>query len=564
MSSDLLGDLLVIFAVGVAAVTILRQLKLPPIAGFILAGTLVGPHALGWVKERQQVETLAEIGVALLLFGIGLELQLARLRRMWQPVLIGGALQVGLTTFIAAGIAAQMGLGLRSSIFLGFILAASSTAIVLRGLTSRGELEAPHGRLTLGVLIFQDLSVVPMILALPLLAGTDLAPGSTLLLAALKAGAVLAGVLVAAWFIVPRLLHLIAQTRQRDLFVLTVFLVCIGTAWVAAYAGISLALGAFLAGLVVAGSDYRHQALAELIPFREVLTSLFFVSVGMLLDPSVLWRAPAAVFGLLAAIMFGKFNIMILATRLMRMPPRVCVLASAALAQVGEFAFVLLHAAKGSDLVPPGLAQPLLPAIILSMLITPVALALGPALAASAARWPLMQRLGIRGTQDMVAAAAPLSGHVIIAGLGVAGEELARSLRACGIAHVIVDLNPDNVRRAAAAGEPAYFGDITSPEVLQHLGATRAREIVLVINDPNAAERAAAAIRGVAPQVHVLVRARYLGDVDALMRAGASEVVPAELEAAVEVTARVLARHSVDAGAIDEQLARVRLRRREA
>ena len=280
-----LKDLVIVLGAAVVVVALLRRVGVPSIAGFILTGILAGPTALGLVDDTHQVELLAEVGVVLLLFGIGLELAVDRLRRLWKAVLLGGGIQVSVTLGCTAVLARAFGLAPGTAVFLGCVIAVSSTAVVLRALSARGELDAPHGRLAVGILVFQDLCVVPMILAVPLLAGDDSSPRE-ILLAIGTAVAVLVGVLVAASFLVPRLLAFVARTRERELFILTVFLVCFGTTWALSLAGISLALGAFLAGLIVAGSEFRHQAMADLIPARDILASLFFVSVGMLLDVS--------------------------------------------------------------------------------------------------------------------------------------------------------------------------------------------------------------------------------------------------------------------------------------
>ncbi len=554
----ILLDLVVIFVVAIAVVAALRRVGVPTIAGFIVAGALVGPHGFGLVGRAEPVDLLAEVGVALLLFGIGLEMQLGRLRRLWRPVLIGGALQVGLTAGGVAGVALAFGLEPSSALFLGMLLAVSSTAIVLRGLEQRGEIESPHGRLTLGVLIFQDLCVVPMMLSIPLLAG-DGKPLAGLLEALGKSVGVLAVVLVAGWFVVPRVLHLAARTRQRDLFLLTVFVVCVGTAALVSTAGVSLALGAFLAGMVVAGSEYRHQAMAELIPFREVFASLFFVTVGMLFDGRVLIGDVAGVLGLLGVILFGKFLVVFLTANLMRLPLRVCVLAAASLAQVGEFSFVLARAASGTDLLGGVLEDRFFAATILSMLVTPLAIAVGPRLVTGASRIRTVTRLlGVRTAVEAEIEEGGKRDHVVIAGYGVTGQELAHALREEDVPYVVLDLNPDNVRRARENGEPSYFGDVTSPEVLHHVGAHRAREIVIAVNDPAAAERAVRSARKAAPDVPILVRARFIADVAGMVAAGATEVVPAEIEAAVEIAARVLRRHGIDRERLKERLDGIR------
>jgi K+:H+ antiporter len=560
-----LQDLVVIFAVAVVVVLLLQKVGVPPIAGLIVAGALVGPHGFGLIHDLHQVEVLAEVGVVLLLFGIGLELSLERLRRLWQPILIGGTLQMGLTILVCMGLAIMFGFTASGAVFLGFLVAVSSTAIVLRALVDRGELEAPHGRLTLGILVFQDLCVVPMMLVVPILAGTA-ASGSHVLLTLLKAVGVLGGVLVAARLVVPFVLHLVARSRQRNLFMLSTFLVCLGTAWIVSSAGISLALGAFMAGLVVAGSEYRHQALADLIPFREVFTSVFFVSVGMLLDGRALLDHPLPIAGLVVAIVAGKFILVLLAGMAMRLPVRVSILSAAALAQVGEFYFVLLHAGQAAGIVDGhwgaiAAADNLSAAAIFSMLIAPLALAAGPHIAAGAGRIRVLtQYLGVREAGETAEQFAGLQDHVIVAGMGVAGAELARSLRESGIAYILVDLNPESVRRAVRNGEPACFGDVTSPEVLEAVGAPHARELVLAINDPGAALRAVGAARRIAPDLHIVIRSRYVGDVKRLLTAGANKVVPAELEAAAAIASYVLDRHEVPPDVRFMQLARIRSR----
>lgn len=523
---DFLKDLVVILAAAVVVVVLLRRLGVPAIAGFILTGVLIGPTTLKLVDDTHQVEVLAEVGVVLLLFGIGLELSLERLRRLWKAVVLGGGIQVTVTVALTALVARSFGLSPAASVFVGFVVAVSSTAVVLRGLSRRGELNAPHGRLAVGILVFQDLCVVPMILAVPFLAGKGGSSDAALRTAA-TAVLVLGGVLGAGVTLVPRLLAFVAKTRERDLFVLTVFLICLGTAWLLSLAGISLALGAFLAGLVVSGSEFRHQALSDLIPTREVFASLFFVSVGMLLDvPDVLahWLP---ITWLLLAIVAGKFAIVLGTALALRLPLNVAILSAATLSQVGEFSFVLLNAASGTELLTATFSHMLLVAIILSMLLTPLAIRFGPHLASGAGKvsW-LNRRLG--APPPGVDAQEPHSDHVIVAGYAITGQAVCQALRDAGVQYIAVDINPDNVREARAAGDRVVLGDVTQHELLEELGCSSARLVVLSINDPRAAERAARTIRHAAPGVPILARAQYVTDKDALLAAGATTVVTAE------------------------------------
>ncbi len=559
----ILQDLVIIFTAAILVVGSLQRLRVPTIAGFILVGALLGPRSLGLISDIHDVEVLAEVGVVLLLFGIGLELSLDRLRRLWKPILIGGALQVGVTLVLTAAFALFLGLTVGQSIFLGFLTAVSSTAIVLRGLQAKGELESGHGRFVLGILVFQDLCVVPMMLSLPLLAGKGATVSGALTAMVASIGMVVA-VLAAARVLVPRVLHAVARTRQRDLFILTVAAICFGTAWAVSSAGVSLALGAFLAGLVVAGSEYRHQALAELVPMREVLTSLFFVSVGMLLDPAALVSRPLVIGGLLAAILIGKFVIVLLVAMWMGLSVRVATMAAMSLCQIGEFAFVLVTAAGGTALVDTGLEQNLMAAMILSMLLAPITLALAPHAAAGVETNQVLNGLlRVRPVADAGHMVDELQGHVILAGLGITGKELVHLLQKLEVPHVVVDLNAESVRRASRDGQKAVFGDVTSPEVLEFLGVHRARWLVLTVNDEAATARAVEAARNLSPELKILVRARFAAEAASLVKAGATEVVTSELTAAVEILTRVLLAHGVESPEHEPYLRRIREARPE-
>ena len=536
---DFLKDLVIVLGAAVLVVALLRRLGVPSIAGFILTGVVIGPTSLRLVDDTRLVEVLAEVGVVFLLFGIGLELSLERLRRLWKAVLLGGGIQMSVTITFTAVVAYWFGLGIGSAIFLGFVVAVSSTAVVLRGLSSRGELEAPHGRLAVGILVFQDLSVVPMMLAVPFLTGQE-GSAREVIETIGTAVSVLGGVLVAGSFLIPRILSLVARTRQRELFILTVFLVCVGTAWSLSLAGISLALGAFLAGLVVAGSEFRHQALSDLIPAREVFASLFFVSVGMLLDVSRVVDDLLPSAELLAAILVGKFAIILGTALALKLPLRVAILSAATLCQVGEFSFVLLSAASGTELLSASLSHNLLVAIIVSMVLTPMAIAFGPHLATNAARIPWLNTL-LDADPPGVDETEPHTDHVILAGYGLAGRDLCRAFRGAGIPYVAVDVNADNVHAARANGARAVLGDVTQREVLEELGCREARVVVLAINDARATELAIRTIREVASETMIIARTYYEIDEPSLREAGATQTISAEATASSALVRATLA-----------------------
>ena len=548
-----LQDLIIIIGIAIVVSVIFHRFKLPAIAGLILSGILVGPKGFGLISDTNQVTLLAEIGVALLLFGIGLELALKKLKRLWKLALIGGILQVGITTIITIIICIQFELPFNSALFVGFLVALSSTAIVLQSLQQRGEVDAPHGKLILGILVFQDFSVVPMMLLIPLLFGSDVRADEFFLTFGKSIGIVLI-VLLSAILIVPRLLKFVAQTKQRQLFILTVFVVCLGTAWMVTTSGASLAIGAFLAGLVVAGSEYRHQALADILSFREIFASLFFVSVGMLLSPTDFFDNFLPISVILIGILVGKSVIVFCTALLLRLPLRASIIAALALAQVGEFSFVLLYAVKGNSILSNTLESNILSAAILSMFITPFIISFGPTLAAGLGKFSRLKKLlDVDFVSEASSTVHKFSEHVIIAGYGFAGRELAMALHQHNIPFIIVDVNIDNVRKASQELGNAVFGDITSEDVLDQLSIVRAQELVVLINDPAAAEHTIRVARKLAPKLFITVRTAYLLDIDQLINAGANEVVTSEQEAAVHVASQVLKRHRVETIKITEQ-----------
>jgi CPA2 family monovalent cation:H+ antiporter-2 len=535
----LLGDLVVLFAAALVVVVVLHRLRLPTIAGFLVAGAVIGPSGLGWIANVHDIEQLAEIGVVLLLFTIGLEFSVKELRRLGRVLVVGGGLQVTLTTAAVAGIAHALGVEPGRGVFYGFLVALSSTAIVLKGLAERGETDAPHGRLIVGVLLFQDLCVVPMMLLVPMLGGQG-GGIAGIVRALLTAAAVVVATLALARLIVPRALHLVAATRARDVFVLAIVVVCAGVAWLTSLVGLSLALGAFLAGIALADSEYGHQAFADVLPLREIFTSLFFVSMGMLLDVRALAEAPGTVLAIVVALLVGKALIATLAGLVLRFPLRMAVLAGLSLAQVGEFSFVLARLGEPHGLLAPAGMRLFIAASVVTMLVTPFALRFGPRVAAGVARLGVVDRLLGPGREALTSVPEGLSGHVVVLGYGVGGRMLAEVLRGAGIPFVVVEINAESVREARRQGEPVHYGDVTSPDILAHARVSEARQVAVLLNDPGATLRAVRAVRRLAPDVAIVARVRYVTDVPALLQAGATEAVAQEFEASLEVIERVM------------------------
>ena len=543
----ILSDLAVIFSVSVVVVLILHRLRLPALPGFIVAGVLVGPHGLGLVGEPHAVETLAEVGVILLLFTVGIEFSLEQLRRMHGRALATAGLQVGVTIACTA-LATRVIVGTWPvAVFLGCLAALSSTALVLKGLTDRGAIDAPYGRLATTILILQDLSVVPMVLAVPFLAGQGAGGPVGIALTVVKAVAIVVGALFAARTLVPRVLAAILGTRSRELFLIAVILLGILTAFATAAAGASLALGAFLAGLVVSESDYGHQAMADLIPFRDVFLSLFFVSVGMLVRLDYILEHPVLTLGGTVLVLAGKSVITAVVAGGVGTAARVALTTALSLSQIGEFSLVLAAQGRAMGLLDEATYQPVLTIAALTMLVTPFLLELGPGLAERMEsgirrlRW-----LPLPGEGVPSASAEPIADHVIIAGYGLNGRNLATALRAIAVPHLIVELNARAVREARARGEPAFYGDATREEILRGLAIDRARLFVVAISDAAATRRIVRLARRLNPRLYIIARTRYVAELAELARLGADVVIPEEFETSLEIFARVL--HHYGAG----------------
>jgi CPA2 family monovalent cation:H+ antiporter-2 len=540
---DILIDIGVIFALSVAAVLVCHRLRIPSIVGFLLAGVLAGPHGFGLVRAPEQVEILSEVGVVMLLFVIGMEFSLRGLVEIRRSFLVGGTVQLLGTAAIVAGASYVMGRTAEQSVFLGFVVALSSTAIVLKLLQDRAEVDSPHGRLVLGTLIYQDLAVVPLILAVPFLAGaagaTD--PGSWWLLA-FKIAVVAAISYVSYRWVVPWLLYQIARTRSREAFLLVVLAICVGIALLTSFAGLSLALGAFLAGLIISESEYSHQAVGVILPFRDVFISLFFVSLGMLLDVSFVVENLGQVALLTAGVLFIKPLVAGGAALYLGLPLRNAVLAGVALGQIGEFSLVTAEVGVEGGLLAEPVFQLVLAVAVASMLLTPLMVAAGPKLVDLTLRAPLPPRLRNGVGPGRFTSAHPYEGHVVIVGFGVTGRNVARTARDADVPYAIVEISADTVRAERAAGEHIHYGDATQEAILHHVNAERAKAIVVVINDPAAARRVVELARRVAPNAYVIVRSRYLKEAEALYELGADEVIADELEVSIEVFSRVLAR----------------------
>ena len=555
---ELLKSVVVVVLLSVAVLFSFHRLHAPTIVGFILTGILAGPQGLGLIGASEQVSLLSEIGVVLLLFTVGIEVSLRDIIRLKKYVLVGGFLQVLLTALAVTLIVLASGLPPGTAALLGLLVSLSSTAIVLRILQKREEFHSLQGKTILGILIFQDLAVVPMMLLVPLLPGSTQELAGSPLSAASKALAVIVLILISAKWIVPRVLFSIAGTKDKELFLLSIVAICFTVAWATSLAGLSLGLGAFLAGLIISESPYSHQAFGNIVPLRDVFTSIFFISIGMLLDVKLLFQNPAYFLMLAVGVMALKAVMAGIAISLMGLPLRIIVLVSLALSQIGEFSFVLSNVGFESGLFTQEIYQIFLDVTILTMAAASLAMAVSPKLAEGIMHLPFPERLKLRSYPTLSEETAELDDHLLIIGYGVNGRNVARSAKQEGIPYLIVEADPEILMREGKNGEPIYFGDAAQESVLSRIGVKKARVMVIAISEPRTTRRRTEISRRLNPGLYIIARTRYIQEMEPLHDLGANEVIPEEYETSIEIFSRVLDRYDVPRNKIENFIEQVR------
>ncbi len=553
MEFTLFYDILVILGMSIVAVYACDRLKIPPIVGFLISGVAAGPYGFGLVGSIHEVELLGEIGVILLLFVIGIEFSFKKLAKLKKNILLGGALQVFLTAAASLAAARLFGLALPTAIFFGMLFSLSSTAVVLSLLRQKGTIDTREGGLILGILIFQDIAVAPMMIFAPMIAGQADNPATDILILFAKAAGLVVGVIVFSRWIVPFVMRRIAAARIRELFMISIIFFCFGVVAVSGALGLSLALGAFIAGLIISESEYNAQAMSYVLPFKDVFTSIFFVSVGMLVDPAFIWNNLGVVLGLLALVAVAKTLTGTIAGLAVGASLQTALIAGISLFQVGEFSLILSKVGIKLDLVSGENYQYFLAVVVLSMAITPFVLNLAPVLAKRAAK------LGIfKGKKTRPPDFERLTEHAIIVGFGINGRNLSKAAKIADIPYVIIEMNSETVRNEKAAGEPIFFGDAASEDILEHAGIERAKTIAIAIYDAAATRAIVKLAKRMNPGVYVIARTRFVGETEALFKLGADEVVPEEFETSIELFARMAAKFLVPSEEIEKFIAEIR------
>ncbi len=553
-----LKDFVIIFGVAIGITFLFHHLRIAPIVGYLIAGVLLGPSVLGVVKDAGLIEALAEIGVILLLFLIGVEFSLAEIIRINRAVFVGGFIQVFLTTAVVLLIALSYGFTLPQGMFAGFLVAMSSTAIVLKLLSDRGEIDSPQGRLSAGVLIFQDLSVVVIVLLMPMLAGRSGSSTVDVVLNIFWALAVVGIVIVVSRFVVPQILYRVIQTHNHELFLLSIVLICFGTAYLTSLVGLSLALGAFLAGLVISESEYGHQAFSEILPLKDIFSILFFVSIGMLLNVDSMLSSPVVIFLAVLAILIIKFFIGVLVPIVLGYPLRIGILVGAALFQIGEFSFVLAKEGIDFGLISGNGYQVFLASAIITMVLTPFMINGSGKFSEFVERLPMQHVLKFGRLQDDVFKKDEFKNHVIVVGFGLNGRNVSSVLSASSIPFAVLEMNPETVSSEKKRGIPIFYGDASKEAVLTHVNITAARCIVVAISDATATRRIVELARRLNPSVYIIARTRYASEVAPLYSLGANDVIPEEFETSIEIFSRVLHRYFIPVGEIEKHIGDIR------
>jgi monovalent cation:H+ antiporter-2, CPA2 family len=552
MELPILKEVVIILGLSLLIILALRRFKMPVIIGFLLTGIIAGPHGLGLISASHEIEILSETGIIFLLFVIGIEFSLKGLNKIRKTLLIGGSLQVGGTILLASLLAYFLGLPPAQAVFMGFLISLSSTAIVLKILHEQGQINAPHGRIALAILIFQDMIVVPMILITPLLAGKADDILLTTLFMLGKFVVVIGLVILLARYVVPRILHMVVKSRSRELFILTIVVTCFATAWLTSFVGLSLALGAFFAGLIISESDYSHQATASILPFREIFISFFFVSIGLLLDIRYFIENIWILLLFTIGVIILKMLVVSLAVLVKKYPVRTAFLSAFTLFQVGEFSFLLSTVGIRHELLTHEIYQNFLVVSILTMALTPFFMGYSGQMADWAVKSmlpkPIRKRL-YKYQRHKIPASSPeihdLSDHLIIVGYSLNGQNVSRTAKQAKIPFLIIESDYDSFREAKQGGHPVVFGDASEPHIMEQAKVHDARVVVISISDAEKSKDIVTTIREISETAHVIVRTSSVKSIDETLRLGADEVIPEEFETSIEIFTKVLIRYLV-------------------
>ncbi len=543
----IIEDIIIILLVSLPIIFIFNKLNIPGIIGFLIAGMIIGPFGFKFITDTSMIRVMAEVGIMLLLFTVGLEVSYTRIVQIKKYLLFAGGLQLTGTILLAALIFLAIGMEPKESFIFGILICFSSTAIVLKLLADKDELESLQGRISLGILIFQDISIVPLSLLILLIGASENLSFVNIILEIVVSFGLTAVIIVISKYLIPHIMHQVARLRIREVFTAGVILLLLGISYLTHTLGLSFALGAFIVGLMLAESDYNHQIVSEIQPFKSVFNSIFFVSIGLLLNLNFVIDNFFAVTGTALLILIFKTLVIFLIILLMKYPVRIALVIAFGLAQVGEFSFILAEMSFNYELLDRFYFNTFLAVTILTMILTPFIFKLLPAIATGSSKQLI--KTGDKNKIDH-----GMTDHVIIVGYGLNGRNLARVLRETGLKYVIVEMNPDTVKSEKAKGEKIIYGDAANQEILHKAGLDNARIIVFAISDSSATKIALRNCKKICPGIYTLVRTRYVSEIDELKRLGADIIIPEEFETSLLIFRRVLEKYSIPLNVIMQQV----------
>ena len=544
----IIKEIVIILLVSIPIIFLFKKINMPSILGFLVTGMIIGPYGFKLISNLQDIEAMAEIGVILLLFTIGLEVSLGKLMRMKKILFLVGCSQIFLTILLTSIIFYFLKVPINNSIFFGMLISLSSTAIVLKLLSDKNEIDAPHGRISLVILILQDLAIVPMLILLPVLSGGNDLTVWNIIIQLIYAFGLIAIIVLLAKVLMPKILFQLARLRIREAFTIGIIFLLLGTAYLTHSIGLSFAIGAFIAGLILSESDFSHQITSEIIPLKDAFNSIFFVSIGLLLNIQYVYNNILLLVIVTLAIIILKTSIVTVLVKIIKYPFRVAIITGFGLSQVGEFSFVLSQSGLKYNLIGKDFYNAFLASSIFTMLLTPFLLKLAPAIGYKVNKV-------IKAKPDEK---EELNNHVIIVGYGLNGRNLARVLKETGIDFVVIEMNPETVKAEKLKGEKFIYGDVTREGILQTAGIERASLIVFAISDPTASKHGLQLAKRTNPKIHTVIRARFASEIDDLIALGADEVIPEEFETSLRIFSKVLEKYHIPRNVINEQVAILR------
>ncbi len=555
------SELLIVLLAATAIALVFERLRLQAVLGFLLAGAVIGPHGLGILSDLQRIHDLAEIGMIFLMLTIGLEFSFDRLQGLKKVAILGGSAQILLSIGLSIAFSLLMGWTVYQGFVLGSVIALSSTAVVFRNLLDRAELDTQHGRLSVAILVFQDLAVGPLLIFITSFGQPAGSMFEALGLSLVKAALLLAGLLLISKFFLPKIMRWVALSRSREIFILTSVLLCFGISWISAQLGLSAALGAFFAGIMLANTDYHYQISGDITPFRHIFVSIFFISIGLLFDLGFTFFHAGTVLPLVGLVLFTNCVVITIVALAFGYPPRVAIITGVILSQIGEFSFLLLETAKKADLIGDVFYQTILSLAVISIFMTPFLFNLVPWLMRVTGKIPFFGMAPHRVNREHREKKHRLKNHIVLCGYGTAGQDLAGALVLENIPFIVIEMNPQNIQLARRHQVPVIYGDAVNENVLKEVAIDKAKAIAISFGDSSSIAQIVRSVRHLAPDTMIVVRTRFERDVAWMYELGADVVVMEELEVSAELMRAILEHLAVEPGILKSHLERIRARK---